>query len=365
MIRKKERRMQSVNIQKDSMNKTIEKTLLTANLFDGFWDRWIVHGVRKGDLSSLRKTYLSKELWVEGWKKLAEDRMSEAETLKQKGLTKEAEMAYRTSALYYQLIQWLIPSYGGEKLEWLDRSLEVVKQADLLSEIETKYLQLVVEKECYFGRMRIPINPRGIIIIINPLDSTKEELFTYEMDFVVKDYITISFDGPGQGQSYTWLGAKGTMKLWQQFVDGVIEYAHFLFPDKNIYLFGTSSGAAWAIYGSCHSLVSKVVAVSPPFRTNDIQMADYFTERAQFVLEEDIIPLYQNLPMKSPVLLVHGKKDVMVKDESIYQLLHLLPEGKVYLEYPEEGHCCNYKLPEIRQKAISWFEGERGKIDEF
>jgi hypothetical protein len=359
-MRKRGGRMRLVN---NTMNGTIEKTLLTVNLFDGFWDRWLVHGVLKEDLSALRVSYLSKDLWFQGWEKLAEKRMKNAEALKQNGLLKEAEIEYRTAALYYQLIQWLIPSRSEEKRDWLIKSLDVVKEADRLSKIDTKNVKLDFTEQCYYGRVRIPSNPRGVIIIINPLDSAKEELFTYEMDFAEKNYITLSFDGPGQGQTYTMDGVKGTLKRWHEFVDGVIEYAYSLFSDQNIYLFGTSSGAAWAIYGSCHPFVSKAVAVSPPFRTNDVKMPDYFTERVRCVSEEEIVPPYHTLSLRQPVLLVHGKKDLMVKDESMYQLFQMLPEGKEFLEYPEEGHCCNYKLPEIRQRAITWFEEEGGHIN--
>lgn len=353
--------MNTANILDEKMSETIDKTILTANLFDGFWDRWIVHGVQRGDLSSIRTSYLTKEKWIHGWNKLAKLKFSEAENLERKGILKEAEIMYRTSALYYQLIQWLIPDNNKVKLDWLNTSLDVVRKSDNLSTVQTDYVQLPVDQHTYFGRVRVPSQSRGVIIIINPLDSTKEELFTYEMDFLEKGFTTVSFDGPGQGQTYAVQGLRGSKLRWEVFVDRVIDYVDSRFINEKIYLFGTSSGGAWAIYGSCNQKVSKAVAVSPAFRTNDIKMPDYFLERVHFVTEEEeALPSYEELALKNPILLVHGKKDVMVKDEDIYRLYEKLPKGKAYLEYEEEGHCCNYVLPEIRQKAIEWFDGNEG-----
>lgn len=352
--------MQLDNTLNEKVEKTIAKTLLTANLFDGFWDRWNAHGVKKEDISFIRESFLTKDLWIKWWKERAEKKMQEAIYFKNKQLIKEAELSYRLSALYYQLNHWLMPGICKEKSNWLNISLDAVREADELSNSITNYVQLPIGSHIYFGRVRIPAYPKGTMIIINPLDSTKEELFTYEMDFLEKGFITISFDGPGQGQTYTMHGVMGTKKCWEQFVDEVIEYAAFHFGNQKIYLFGTSSGAAWSIYGSCNLKVSRVVAVSPAMRANDIKMPDYFIERTQFVLEEDIVPSFYELPLKKPVLLVHGKKDVMLKDEDIYKLYTHLPNGKSYLEFENEGHCCNYKLPEIRQKAIEWIDGKWG-----
>ncbi|MEQ2528354.1 alpha/beta hydrolase [Bacillaceae bacterium CLA-AA-H227] len=344
---------------------TIDKTLLTASLFEGFWDRWIVHGVSYHDLSKLRHSMITKEHWYKTWRELAEEKYMTAESLEKVGLLQQAESVYRTAALYYQLNQWLLPEHGGEKLDWLMKSLLVVKKADQLTNIKTEYVELLIDEHRYYGRVRIPNNPEGVILIINPIDSTKEELFSYEMDFVEKNYVVVSMDGPGQGETYTRHGLKATSLRWERFVDMIIEYASNTFPNHDIFLFGTSSGAAWTIYGSSNVKVSKAVAVSPAFKNDKLQMPDYFVERMSAVAEDNIISNYKEMILQRPVLLVHGKKDVMVKDEDIYSLFEILPSGKILLEYEDEGHCCNYKLPEIRTKAIEWFQGKWGTKYEF
>lgn len=343
------------NQQKSSMS-TIEKTLLTANLFDGFWDRWIAHGVNVDDLKIIRTSISTKEQWLECWEQIAYNKLKEAEQLEEDNRVSEAELVFRTASLYYQLNQWLIPENSEEKLYWLNKSIEAIQKADQIGVFETSYDLLRVDENEYFGRIRRPLKPKGVVIIITPLDSAKEELFTYELDFLNRGFVTVSFDGPGQGQTYTQRGELGSKKRWKEFIDRLIDTIYNRFQELPIHLFGTSSGATWSLYGSCNPLVEKTVAVSPAFRSTSISLPDYFTERTRYVLEEeDSLPFFDILDFKKPVLLVHGKRDVMVSEYDIQHLYGLLPKEKQYLEFEKEGHCCNYELPHIRALASEWF----------
>ncbi|MBO1513938.1 alpha/beta hydrolase family protein [Metabacillus bambusae] len=339
---------------------TIKKTLLTTLVMDGFWDRWKAHGVIPEDLEKIRYKFTSLENWGIGWKGLAIEKFEEAKSLVKQGRFKEAEYQYRLSSLYYNLNQWIYPSRHAEKLTGYNELLQSTKEADELSDKKTVYDAFEVDGQYCEGRIRIPDNPKGIIIIINPIDSSKEELFTYELDFIENGFITISFDGPGQGQTYTLNGLKATYKRWSTFIDKQIEYADTNYRDLPINLFGTSSGAAWAIYGSTNALVNKVVAVSPALtlKMETVLLPDYFIKRMNAVLEEgeQILPHYEQLTYKKPILFFHGNLDVMVPDNEIYDYYHSIPVEKKLIEYADEGHCCNYKLQDVRKQAIRWFQ---------
>ncbi|OMP67506.1 alpha/beta hydrolase [Domibacillus epiphyticus] len=334
---------------------TMDKTLVTASLIEGFWDRWKAHGVKEAHLNRIRESFLTKDRWMKGWQELAKQSLADAIGADFK---EEAECSFQIAGLYYQLMYWLIPERNEEKRSWLQESLHAFYQADELSPYKTEYVQFEIEKKKCFGRVRVPHSAIGVIMIINPIDSAKEELYTYEMDFLKNNFITVSFDGPGQGQTYMDCGVRGTTERWQIFIDAIIDYAHTQFPHLPLYLFGTSSGASWAIYGSCNPKITKAVAVSPAFVNEKIRLPDYFIERTEYILEKGeghMLPSFEGLSFRNPVLLVHGKQDVMVSSEKIYKLYDQLPNGKYFKEYEEEGHCCNYKLPEIRQLTINWF----------
>lgn len=338
---------------------TIKKTLLTTFMIDGFWDRWIAHGVDLKDLRKVRSTFTSLEGWNRSWKALAFEKSTEAQQLESQGEIKEAEYQYRLSSLYYNLNQWIYPNIQAEKIDVHKEMAKATKEADRLSDTKTIYHSLEIDGQLYDGRIRLPDHPKGVIIIINPIDSTKEELFSYELDFIESDFVSISFDGPGQGHTYTVNGVKATRKRWIAFVDGVIAYADKMYPGLPINLFGTSSGASWAIYGNSNDLVSKVVAVSPALQleTETVKLPDYFIERMQEVLEpeEQILPQFAQLTYKKPILFFHGNQDLMVPDQELYRFYQSIIVEKSLIEYTDEGHCCNNKLHDVRQKAMQWF----------
>jgi dienelactone hydrolase len=335
---------------------TVQKTLLTARLIDGFWDRWLAHGVDRDDLQKVRPTLLSVEQWVHGWLELANKKKEKADYLKQQEVFKQAELLYRTVGLYYNLIQWIYPNKSPEKEKWFRECFQIVNKADSISPYQTTYVYLHIAGVLCEGRLTMPNAPKGCVIMINPLDSSKEELFSYEMDFVEAGFITFSFDGPGQGETLALYGLKGTRQRWKEFVKKVIDYASQRFQNAPIYLFGTSSGASWAIYGSGHPKVSKTVAVSPAFRTDLVKLPDYFLERMGAVLcgEGDFLPTLDMFPQTGPVFIFHGKKDVLVPGEIIYGLKERI-RNSTLKEYEEEGHCCNFRLKEVRKLAIEWF----------
>ncbi|OXS75760.1 alpha/beta hydrolase family protein [Domibacillus enclensis] len=341
---------------KHSMEGTIQKTLFTARLFDGFWERWVAHGIDEEEIKGVRPLLTDKESWVRLWAGLAFEKTEEAACFLDKGNRFEAETLYRKAGLYYQFVQWLIPE-GNEKKIWMEKSVLSSRLADQLSAVVTTYTELSLDGKAVSGRVRKPMHPQGVVIMVNPIDSAKEELFSYETDFATSGFVTLNFDGPGQGETFSVHGLKATKQNWEMYVDRIIHYAKSCFPSMPIYLFGTSSGAAWALYGSGHSDVVKAAAVSPAFLEEKRQMPDYFTERLTYISENNQVPLPSLLdrPFHRPIYLFHGKQDVMVSDQHIDLLFEQLPEESKLKEYENEGHCCNFKLGDIRQLAMDWF----------
>ena len=220
--------------------------------------------------------------------------------------------------------------------------------------------KLLVKDKEYRGRVRIPNNPLGCVVIINPIDSPKEELFTYETDFADAGFVVVSFDGPGQGSSFFNNENRASTDSWSFFLDEVTKFVSQKFPELQINLFGTSSGAAWAIEGNKNPLVSRAVAVSPACK-HETKMPDYFKEKMINVLETfeaGFLPSFENLDQCRNVLLFHGGKDVMVVEADIHNLYERLQHPKRFIEYRDEGHCCDFKLAEIRSRSIKWFKGE-------
>jgi tetratricopeptide (TPR) repeat protein len=329
---------------------------MTSRLFEGFWERWIAHGIDREVIEEGKVQFFEVDDWITWFQKSAYSYEKNALILLAQNELIEAEHDYRKAGLYYNLIQWIYPNRCNEKIHYYEQSIDLFRKADELSDVQTKIAKILVEDQYCVGRIRIPTYYKGCMLIINPIDSSKEELFSYENHFLESGFVTISFDGPGQGETFTLNNVLATNNRWDLFLNEVINYAHTNFPNLTISLFGTSSGAAWAIRGSEHPLVSKSVAVSPPY-ANKTSLPDYFKERLEYVTEQttNILPDLKEVTNCKSVILFHGNRDVMVKDEDMYKLFVSLPEPKHLVEYAEEGHCCNNKLHEVRELSMKWF----------
>jgi hypothetical protein len=348
------------NIKNEPVNKTIRKTLVTSVLQDGFWSRWFAHGIEPSVLIGNR----AKLGTLDGWISILCDRAlahsDRADVYNREKHFIESELHYRISGLYYCMIQWIFPEPDNDKTAWYSLCESQFEKADRVSNDKVTKHKLSVDNNEYMGRIRIPNDPTGCVVIVNPIDSPKEELFTYEVDFAEAGLVVVSFDGPGQGSSFFQSGNKANTERWSTFLNKVIEFTNNQFPTLPIHLFGTSSGASWAIEGNKNPLVSKSVAVSPACQ-HETKMPDYFKEKMVNVLEEfdqGFLPRFENLNQCRNILVFHGGRDVMVEETDVYNLYTSLQHPKRLIEYKDEGHCCDFKLAEIRSRSIKWFKGD-------
>ncbi|BDH60733.1 hypothetical protein MTP04_08630 [Lysinibacillus sp. PLM2] len=350
---------QTIKISTDVL---IEKTILASVLDNGFWHRWIVHGIDKEFIEENKSKMINLKGWTETLAVRASDYLNMAQKCLETGDSLQAEKNYRKAGIYYNLIQWVFPESNEQRTEWYQRCIEQFSIADQVSKDKIFRHTLNINGKKYGGRIRVPNGDiAGIVILIIPIDSTKEELYLYEEDFSKSGFIVISFDGPGQGETLHIHRQKADFDSWESFTNGVIEYANTNFPNLPINLFGTSSGGAWAIEASKHPLVAKTISVSPPTKyQSDIRLPDYFKERMNNMLEnfeKGFLPQFENVEKVGSILVFHGGKDLLVNEEELIELFNRFATEKRFITYKDEGHCCNFKLEEIRYRASEWFKG--------
>ncbi|WEG12469.1 alpha/beta hydrolase [Pullulanibacillus sp. KACC 23026] len=342
---------------------TIKKTIFASVMDNGFWERWIAHGIDQEFILKNRGKMTNLENWVEKLQEKALEHSLVAKKLQDSGDSLQSELNYRIAALYYNLIQWVYPEPSGDKAKWYGLCLEQFSLADRVSMDKITHHSLMLDGKKYEGRVRIPgTTPKGVVIIVTPTDSTKEEMFTYESDFARSGMAVVSFDGTGQGETLIINGHKADQASWYKLVRELVDFVHNLFPKLSINLFGCSSGGSWAIEASRHPLVAKTVAVSPaPRHLINISLPDYFRERLHNMLADfdaGSLPVLDDVTEINNMLIIHGGKDLMVKGDDLYELYSRFSPEKRFIVYEEEGHCCNFKLPEIRRRASNWFKGE-------
>ncbi|WP_157756226.1 alpha/beta hydrolase [Paenibacillus crassostreae] len=331
--------------------------MMVGFLFPDFWDRWMTHGIQKKTVYELRQRINSLEDWITIIQKHANDYDQLAKRVLNQYLFSEAAYYYRITAMNMNLIQWIFPEIGYEKQQWYQRCKDMNQLADELEVDEIKNVIIQVERNHCYGRMRVPEQPRGCVIIVSPIDSSKEEFITFEEHFARNGFATISFDGPGQGETYIINQFKSTLHRWGLFMNEVIDFAASEFPRVPLHLFGISSGGSWAIQGSSHPKVSGAAVVSPLI-DQDIKMPDYYKERLSYITDNDentSVPNLQEFNQVSPILFFSGMKDDIAKTDRLYDLYNKLPLEKQLIEYEDEKHYCFNRMSDILDITADWY----------
>ncbi|MEH7381328.1 alpha/beta hydrolase [Bacillus sp. JJ1533] len=351
-------------LQEMSTDTIIKKTILASMMDNGFWSRWYVHGIDEDFVKAHKSKMITAKGWVTELSNKAQEYKEKADTFKSSNDFAKAEENYRKAGIYLNLAQWVYPEPHGIRADWYKKCLDLFDLADEVSAGEVFRHTLTINGKNYGGRIHLPESePQGVVILVTPTDSTKEEFYLYEQDFVNEGLVVISFDGTGQGETLMVHGHKADYQSWKEFTKGVVEFAHLKFPNLSINLFGTSSGGAWAIEASRHPLVDKIVSVSPPTRyASNIRLPDYFRNRMSNMLvdfDTGYLPTFEEDSVSdiSNIVIVHGEKDLLIDGKELKRVYNNFDEEKRFIIYENEAHCCDNKLGEIRHRSAEWFKG--------
>ena len=206
----------------------------------------MANGIAATTVAELRERLIGLEDWIRILNKHANLYEQQALSCLNQGLVSDAESLYRLAGMHYSLIQWIFPETGDERRLWYSRCKDMHRQADSLAEDEIIPVAIQVDGGNCYGRIRVPDRPRGCLILLNPVDCSKEELLSHEVYFADMGFVTMIFDGPGQGETYVFDQYRATGHRWGLFLNQMIEFAALRYPELNLYLFGNSSGATWA-----------------------------------------------------------------------------------------------------------------------
>ena len=75
-------------------------------------------------------------------------------------------------------------------------------------------------------------------------------------------------------------------------------------------------------------------------------------------VDKGFLPDFKELQLVNNIIVFHGLQDVMMDSQELFNLYDQLSPEKRLITYEDEGHCCNFKLPELRQRSINWLKGE-------
>ena len=207
----------------------------------------------------------------------------------------------------------------------------------------------------------------GLVLLVPGLESTKEQFSTYEPYFLNRGLATLSFEGPGQGE--TWYETPFSDEAFQQAFAAVLDFAAGLdgVDERRIGVVGTSFGGYLALKcaGSAPTLACVVDIAGPYDLAGFDQLQPVLQEGfARIVKAPDSATAKERLAdvsldgvldrLQVPVLIVHGAKDAVIVPEHAQRISAAL-DGRAELWLEADGnHACNNKYAVIRPAVADW-----------
>ncbi|MBI1847650.1 MAG: alpha/beta hydrolase [Candidatus Rokubacteria bacterium] len=184
--------------------------------------RLLASGVDYNDIQAVLGRLKRFEDWCAEWAAMAEVHERLGDEALRAGRPLTAGEAFVRAAVYYHTGQSVSFEDPAEKRRIQERQRDAYVKAMPHLRPPARQLEVPFEGIAFTGNLRVPAGaPTPPCVLLNPgADSTKEEFYTLEQEFLRRGVATFSYDGPGQGLT------RRHMKLrpdWEKPVGAVID----------------------------------------------------------------------------------------------------------------------------------------------
>ena len=165
--------------------------------------RLIQNGVDYNDMVATTARIDTWARWLPEWDRTADEQAEFAAAADAEGHRATAGQAWRRASVnrHFGKFVWMVDL--DLAAEATRRSVEETRTALARLDPTAERIEVPVEGGTAAANLRRPAGvPRPPYVVLVPgLDSTKEEFFYFEQSFLDRGLATVSFDGPGQGET--------------------------------------------------------------------------------------------------------------------------------------------------------------------
>lgn len=335
-----------------------------------WYPRFLADGLDYGDLERTLAGIRSWAEWPRAWAALGDAFAAEAERALAAGHTASAgEHLTRASAAYH----------FGQFMELTDLALrrEIAAKKVGCHTRALPFMEPPGERVMIpFEDVRLPAYlrlPRGAgpwpcIVLLPGLDSSKEELYTFEQRFLARGVATLSPDGPGQGE--TWW-AMPWRPDYERAASAVVDYLESR-PEvrsDRLGVFGRSFGGY---------LAPRCAGLEPRFRCCVGLAGPYdlsYWDELQPLIRQDFahfcgarsddearhVAAQVSLDgvaerIRCPLLIVHGELDSIIPVGDAHRIVEAATAcaDRQLLLYPDGNHVCENRATLYRPLVADW-----------
>jgi len=338
--------------------------------------RFVANGIDVNDFDdTVAKTTEWKD-WGPNW--LAVGEMHEAlgrEALK-RGRDLSAAQAFQRASWCYHLGKFLwfedLQAHG----ELRDRSVSVYREALPHLDPPAERLEIPFEGRFIPANLRRPraVSRPPLVLIVPGLDSSKEELFAIEEDFLRRGLATLTMDGPGQSENSVHFAVRPN---WETVITPLLDQlagGELGVDLDRVGLMGISMGAIYGPRAAAYERrLRALVALAGPYNLGDCWEAlnpltkggyIFYTKSAD---EAQAKRMAYTLNLEGvlgrvtqPMLVIHGAKDRLFPPAQAERIAREAGNATLVM-YPDGNHVCNNIAYKYRPLMADWLAERLGE----
>ncbi|MPZ70098.1 MAG: alpha/beta fold hydrolase [Actinobacteria bacterium] len=328
-----------------------------------WFPRFLANGLDYLDVTRILDAIENWDQWGTTWEAAGENYEKLGRDALAAGHSETAGSHLRRAALTYQFAQFVMTGDTEARRRIHLRMADTYRTAAPLLQPPATPVRVPWRGIDLVGYLRTLSDDSPLVVLIPGLESTKEQFSTFEPFLLERGLSTLSFEGPGQGETWYEHGFRD-----EAYVDAMRALFAWIVdrPDlsgRRVALLGTSFGGYLALKSAPGLPVEAVVDIAGFFDLKDFDnlqpvIRDNFAHfmKIEPAEIEDVVSqvdLLGTLPLDVPVLAVHGEVDPIVPVEHAHRIAAAQMNATVWL-YPDGTHSCNNLHTIVRPAISDW-----------
>jgi 2,6-dihydroxypseudooxynicotine hydrolase len=341
----------------------------SKDLFEYWLPRLTADGVDTNDVLTVHKQVSGWSEWPYAWAEMGDNYLSLAKSRKADGHKFSTGEALLRASLAYHCGQIVAFNTPELKAKLQQRKVTAFREAAPLLDPPAERLEITFKNLKIPGFLRLPKErkiPAPCVLLVPGLDSTKEDFNTISEMCVRRGLASFAFDGPGQGEVHkdAFL-TEGYENCILAVFDTIAERPEI--DNKRIGTLGRSLGGYYVIRAAAsNEKIAATVVFGGAYDLSDFPdmpflIRDGFRHATGADSEQEALSLMGKatlddciIKIKTPTLVVHGKRDQIFNWKQAKRIADSLP-GQATLVLDEDGvHCCHNHAFQYRTLMIDW-----------
>jgi pimeloyl-ACP methyl ester carboxylesterase len=331
--------------------------------------RFVANGIDANDFEDVLARTVEWADWAPNWQTLGAMHEALGRDAETHGRVVSATAAYQRAAWCYHLGKFLWFEDAGLHATLRDRAVAVYGRTLPHLDPPAERIEIPFEGHIIPGHLRCPrgVTTPPLVLIVPGLDSSKEEMFAIEDEFLRRGMATLALDGPGQSENSVHFAIRPN---WETVITPVLDHLQALGRESEfgpIGLMGISMGAIYGPRAAAHEQrIAAVIGLAGPYNLGDCWGALNPLTRGGYVFytksanEEEAREKAYTLNLEGvlaqvtqPLLVIHGARDRLFPPAQAERIAREAPNATLVM-YPDGNHVCNNIAYKYRPVMADW-----------